>query len=236
MEINYCLPIIKNNKEKVLEMINQNLSDYSYFEIWLDYVEDLDTDFLDFLISNHEERIIFVLRRQKLEDMSKTLVSAKKVSLDRRQKIIWQVANTKSYLDLDIKTQEDELNYIIEKNLKPNLILSFHDYENTPPYPALIDLLEDMEKYNPSIYKFSTFCNSEIDAVKLLNLLIHLKDKGVKFIVLGMGKEGLVTRIFGSLWGNEMIFAPKSLEEKSAEGQLTKDQLERIFEIIKVSS
>ena len=226
MKIDYCLPIIKSSKEEVLKVIKNNLPDYSFFEIWLDYVKDLDTAFLDQLISQYEEKLVLLLRRQNLEDIQ--------MNQDAREKIIWQIANTKAILDLDI-SQKSELDYIKDKNLKPNLIISLHNYKGTPPFPEMIDTIADMEKYNPEIIKFSTFCNSEMDAVKLLNLLMHLKQGKSKFIVMGMGEEGLIARVAGAIWGNEMNYAPVSLEGKSAEGQLTKEQLERIFEIIKMS-
>lgn len=227
MEIKYTLPIIKDSKKEVLQMINTNLSDYLYFEIWLDYIEDLDTEFLDLLISQYEEKLVVLFRRQQLEEI--------KMPEDQREKIIWQVANTKALLDLDI-SQETELNYIKEKNIKPNLILSYHNYEETPGFPLMIDTLEEMVKHNPKIYKFSTLCKTVEDGVKLLNLMMNLRDRDLKYIVLGMGKDGILPRIFGAIFGNEMNFAPKNLEEKSAEGQLTREQFEEVFEILKVSS
>ena len=44
-----------------------------------------------------------------------------------------------------------------------------------------------------------------------------------------MGEKGFITRIFGTIWGNEITFAPKTLAEKSASGQLTKKQMEDVF-------
>ncbi len=224
MESNYCLPIIAGTKETVIQKISDHFSDYSYFEIWLDYISDLDTDFIDYLISNYEERIIFLFRRQNLEDI--------KMSLDQREKIMWQVANSKAFLDLDFLTQKDELSYLKEKNLKLNLILSFHDYEKTPGFPQMIDIVREMEDYHPSIYKFSCFCNDDKDGLKLLNLLMTLKEDGKKYIVLGMGQRGTLTRVAGALWGNQMNFVPIRKDEVSAPGQLTKEELEEVLKIL----
>ena len=221
--MNYCLPIIKNSKEEVLEVIKNNLPNYSFFEIWLDYIEDLDTTFVDQLISQYEEKLVLLFRRQNLEYT--------KMNQDKREKIIWQIANTRSFLDLDI-SQKQELNYLKEKNLKPNLILSLHNYKSTPPYPEMIDTISEMEEYKPEVMKFSTFCNSELDAVKLLNLLMHLKQEKKKFIVMGMGDEGVIARVAGAMWGNEMNYAPVSLDEKSALGQLAKQDFEKVLGIL----
>jgi 3-dehydroquinate dehydratase type I len=80
--------------------------------------------------------------------------------------------------------------------------------------------------------KISTFCRSEEDAIRLLCILLEQKKKNKKVIILGMGKFGIITRVFGTMWGNEMIFAPIEKNEESAPEQLTKSQLENIIEEI----
>ncbi len=64
--IRYCLPIIKKTKEEVLEMISGN-PDYDYYEIWLGYVENLDTDFVWKLSEQFNGNLIFLFRKQNLE-------------------------------------------------------------------------------------------------------------------------------------------------------------------------
>ena len=89
-----------------------------------------------------------------------------------------------------------------------------------------------MSKYNPDILKFATFCQTEHDSLNLLKLLLKLKEQKIRYIISGMGKQGLITRIAGAFWGNEFNFAPDKLIEKSADGQLTKKQFERILQEI----
>jgi 3-dehydroquinate dehydratase type I len=76
-------------------------------------------------------------------------------------------------------------------------------------------------------------CQTEQDALRLLQLLLELKAKNQRCIILGMGEHGITTRIFGTLWGNELIFAPETLAEQSAPGQLTRQQLDNITAILK---
>jgi len=87
-----------------------------------------------------------------------------------------------------------------------------------------------MNKHNPDIYKIATMCTSETDALKLLLLQQNLKGQNKRHIVLGMGEFGTITRVFGTLWGNELIYAPLTQEEASAPGQLTKEELAVIFD------
>jgi 3-dehydroquinate dehydratase type I len=225
MNEKYCLPIIKNKKSEVLEVVHLNMADYSYFEIWLDYIDDPDETFIKELIELLQEKLILLFRRQNLEKI--------KIELEKRLRIISLLENSESLIDLDVFDQKDELEHIKNAQLEVKTIVSYHDYEKMPESEKLKEILNIMNKYKPTIYKIATMCAKEIDALRLLQLLLELRTRNLKYIVLGMGESGMITRIFGTLWGNEMIFAPKVAIEQSAPGQLTRDQLEVIFKELK---
>ncbi|OGH52560.1 MAG: hypothetical protein A3G13_01310 [Candidatus Levybacteria bacterium RIFCSPLOWO2_12_FULL_37_7] len=223
MNIRYCLPIVKNKKEKIVAIV-QNNQNYSYFELWLDYIKDLDVELVKQLADQMGEKLILVFRRKNLE--------AVQLNSKKRQEIISLLNNSLALLDLDIFNQKEELEYIRANDLKIKTIISYHNYDQTPEDEKLYAILDTMKQYTPAIFKIATKCNSQKDALRLLELLLAMKEKHVKCIILGMGNFGMVTRIFGSIWGNEMIFAPITKSEESAEGQLTKKQLEKIFELL----
>ncbi|OGE64860.1 hypothetical protein A3I48_04510 [Candidatus Daviesbacteria bacterium RIFCSPLOWO2_02_FULL_36_7] len=219
MKVKYCLPIIKKAKKEVLKSLK--VKGYDFYEIWLDYIKDLDNDFLTQICKSYKGKLIFVFRRQNLEKI--------KLNYDRRIEIIYLISRFNIILDLDFLTQYEELEYVTQKNQEIKLILSFHNYKETPSFDQLKNLINKMKRYNPEIFKISTFCKEETDALNLLNLLLLFKQQKLKYIVLGMGEKGFITRIFGTIWGNEITFAPKTLAEKSASGQLTKKQMEDVF-------
>lgn len=227
MQINYCLPIIKQNKTEIFEIIEKNISEYQYFEVWLDYVENADEAFITKLTNLLGDKLIVLFRRQNMEPIM--------LDLEHRFNIIALISNTNSFLDLDI-TQQEELEHIEKNNMTINLIVSYHNYAQTPDDEELRNTVQDMEYHKPAIYKIATMCQNENDALRLLQLQQELKQQNKKHIVLGMGEFGTITRVYGTLWGNEMIFAPKNLDESSAEGQLTKKQLENIFDKLNASS
>lgn len=227
MQKKYCLPIIKYKKNDVLETIRTNIGDYVYFEIWLDYIDDLDGAFIKDLEKLLKKRLILLFRRQNLEKI--------KMDLEERLKIISLLENSKSFLDLDVFDQKYELDYIKNNKLEISTVISYHNYKQTPEDEKLKEILDTMNKHKPKVYKIATMCNSRSDALRLLELLLQLKEKDLKCIILGMGKSGVITRIFGTLWGNEMIFAPIENKEQSASGQLTRGQLEKIFRELRYS-
>lgn len=223
--IKYCLPIIKNTKKEVLSALQSK--GFAYFEIWLDYIKDLDQAFLADIAQKNKGKLIFVFRRK---DSEKT-----KLNLEKRIAIISSLSKYANFLDLDFLSQYEEIKYVKQNSGKIRLILSFHHFRETPSVDYLKNLLNKMKQFKPEIYKIAVFCKKEADSLLLLNLLLQVKEQKLKIIVLGMGEKGLITRIFGTLWGNEMIFAPKVITQKSAPGQLTLLQLSAIFKLINTS-
>jgi 3-dehydroquinate dehydratase type I len=135
-------------------------------------------------------------------------------------------------LDLDIVSQRKELLFALQNKITVSLIISYHNFRRTDSEQKLERIINSMEGFKPEIYKIAAFCQNENDVVRLLGLLLKLKNSGKKCIVLGIGRNGIITRIFGSLWGNELVYAPKVLAQQSAEGQLTKETLERLFNFL----
>ncbi len=220
MKVNYCLPIIKNTKQEVLSELKT--SGYDYYEIWLDYIEDFDEDFLMNITNKFKGKLILLFRRLDLEKI--------KFTIQERQRIISMLLRLVVYLDIDFLTQHEDLEFLKKQNGNIKLILSFHNYKETPRLNCLVDLVSKMRNYNPDIYKFSTFCQNEEATLTLLSLLLKLKESKLKYIILGMGEKGVITRIVGPIWGSEISFAPKNLRESSARGQLNKKQLELILQ------
>lgn len=225
MKQKYCLPILKTKTTEVLKIISENRNHYDFFEIWLDYIKDLNLDFIEALIKRFDGKLILLFRRQNLE--------TPKMSFQKRKKIMDVISKTDCFLDLDI-SQQKELEYLKKNPKKIKLVVSYHNYVETPDDKKLEEIISFMKKNNPDIYKISTFCKSDSDAIRLIDLLSKLKEGNLKYIVLGMGAKGIITRIAGVLLGNEINFAPISLEDKSAPGQLIRKSLDEILKNIKI--
>jgi 3-dehydroquinate dehydratase type I len=207
MKIPYCLPIQKNTKAKVLRAISDNLSEYRFFEVWLDRVVDHDD--------------VFVLRLKNLLHGRLAIVSR---NADIRH-FVSLLKNSPVLVDLDVASQAPAFNV--------KVIASYHNYKKTPDDKALRRIVARMDRYKPAVYKIATYCNNHGDALRLLQLLLELKKLKKKCIVVGMGPHGVIARIYGALWGNELVFTSKTKAESSAPGQLTKTQMEKIIRNLK---
>ncbi len=220
----YCLPIIKRTRSEVQANIESNLSKFRYFEVWLDYVEDLDSGFAASLVGLYPHRLIMIFRRQNLEPMQ--------ISSEERFKILSTLSRKQVLVDLDISVQAEEITRLQSERMSLKTILSYHNYALTPSDTELRSITDRMEGWGAHIMKIATHCSIQRDALRLLSLLIDLREDGHKSIVLGMGKHGVITRVFGTVWGNEMAFAPIEAVSKSAPGQLTVDKLDSIIQAL----
>jgi 3-dehydroquinate dehydratase type I len=223
--IRYCLPVIRESGAAVFEMIAAHEESYAVFEVWLDYIDPPSEAFVEQLLSRYPHRVIFLFRRLQLE--------TPRLAPLRRHQLLEMLSSRREHLvDLDLLSQGEDLWYLHERGITVPLLLSYHHYQETPSSERLRDIITRMDRYAPLVYKVATYCTTERDAIRLLELTLDLRDQGKRFIVLGMGPHGAVTRVFGSLWGNELLFAPPSAEDASAPNQLTRQQLHSLFEIL----
>jgi 3-dehydroquinate dehydratase-1 len=220
----YCLPIIKPTRAEVEEVLKKNINKFRYAEIWLDYIEDMDPGFAASLVGQYPNRLVMVFRRRNL--------GAMKLNAETRFKIINTLSRKQVLVDMDITMQADDISRLQAARIPVKSILSYHNFSQTPSDTVLRSIVARMKGWNAHIIKVATHCCTQRDALRLLSLLIDLRESGHKSIVLGMGKNGVITRVFGSVWGNEMAFAPIEAVNRSAAGQLTVDKLDSIMQAL----
>jgi len=217
----YVLPIMAADAKGVRQALRHHEHEYGKFEVWLDYGAGLEADFVRELAERYPERLIVVFRRQELAPMQMPVRDRLAVLRALNGRAIW--------VDLDVRSQQAEFNVIRDERLELRVIGSYHNYASTPSQADLWQLAAEIEQFRPAVVKVATMCHNPADALRLLELQVALRERGLRHEILGMGRHGAITRVFGALWGNEFIFAPDSAAGASAPGQLTRTQLESIF-------
>lgn len=211
-----CLPIQPESIEGLVELIESQMENYHYFEVWVDELQDDALDFINQYALKLKERLIIVFRRKSWEKP--------KLSVQIQEEILHILATNGCIADFDIEKQSADLvRFSKIKNLK--LITSFHNYELTPLNEVLEKKIQEMASFSPFIFKIACTCNSHEDAHSLLSLCFKLQAKNKKHIILGMGSFGKITRIAATLWGNEFIFAPLNSNSETAPQQLTRAEI-----------
>jgi 3-dehydroquinate dehydratase type I len=110
---------------------------------------------------------------------------------------------------------------ITDRGGKTLLIVSYHDFEKTPPEQSLMHKLEEYAAWNPDILKIVTFANTDEDNLKILRLIPLARKNGQEIISFCMGEKGRVSRVMSLLLGAYMGFASLDRGEESAPGQLS---------------
>jgi 3-dehydroquinate dehydratase-1 len=221
-KVKHCLPLIETTVESVSKKM-QAAPDYDFYEIWLDYLNDDCVASVSDLCREYENRMILLSRRLNLEPIQR--------SFDNRMDLTRILSEFPCYFDFDIHAQREELDALQSEGLAVKKILSYHNYKSTPSDDYLQGVLREMDAFNPAISKLACFCETAMDGVRLLSLL-ERKAQSQALIVLGMGIHGLPTRVFGFQLGNEFTFSPVARESESAPGQLTRDELNEIVEVL----
>lgn len=122
-----------------------------------------------------------------------------------------------------------ELNEIDLERLNGKIILSYHDFESTPSLDEVEDLIDQMMKLKPEVIKLAFTVNQEIDLMNLFKLQTNRRDLWGKCIILGMGQKGMITRMMSNMFKHPFTFACIDKYSKTAPGQMTIEQLRRIW-------
>ena len=134
-------------------------------------------------------------------------------------------------VELDTLQKNDDLADFLEGKRNP-LLVSWHDFEKTPPPDTLSDLLSEMRTYSNYV-KIVTTARSLDDSFRMLEL--YETAIGLFPIFFAMGDAGVLSRIFCTLIGNAP-FTYASLEKAVASGQLTLQQMKKLYQKISSTS
>jgi 3-dehydroquinate dehydratase-1 len=133
-------------------------------------------------------------------------------------------------VELDTLKSNDELADFLEKKKSP-LLVSWHDFEKTPPSDSIADVLSEMRTYSNYV-KIVTRAHNIEDSLMLLEL--YETAIGLFPIFFAMGEAGVISRLLCTLIGNAP-FTYASLEKPLAPGQLTVQQMKKLYDKMSVS-
>lgn len=183
--------------------------------------EKVSNNFIKYLrqINNDNEnpRIIFTAAKGlSIKDNEKSL------------RDLWLVleflAEIKSeiYIDLDFSIEKPILvsarDMVRAKDL--GLIISVHKYESLPGYEETLTLLKDMKVHDPDIIKFAAMIRNKegLEVLRRASGDFKRLYKGQKLAIIGMGKEGMETRLKPVSFASCLAYT--SFGSKAAPGQV----------------
>lgn len=137
------------------------------------------------------------------------------------------------YIDAEIENPPEfnaELRNLAQSH-ELNLVISYHNFEMTPPLTDLKEILQSCYDAGADVAKIACMVNTTDD----LNSLMSLYKLDGRKVILGMGEKGMISRVAARVFGAEFTFASSGRENSTAPGQLTVDELNDIFRILKIN-
>lgn len=137
-------------------------------------------------------------------------------------------------IDVELRIGDEKVKELIKiaHNNDIKVIISKHDFEQTPSKSEMIKDLIKMQKLKGDIPKLAVMPNNYIDVIKLLEVTSIMKEKynGTPIITISMGTKGIISRMSGQIFGSCLTFA--SGTRASAPGQIGLEDLDISLEII----
>jgi 3-dehydroquinate dehydratase type I len=149
-----------------------------------------------------------------------------------RQKILVEAAkNGFAYVDVDLGTpnQTELISLLHEAGVK--VIVSFHDFEQTPAVEQLNKLLDEEVALGADVCKIITTAKSVKDNLTTLNFVSEASKK-TKIVCFAMGELGEQSRLVSPAFGAYFTFACLSEKRKTAKGQLTIHEMNSAYEAL----
>ncbi|GMH08358.1 hypothetical protein Nepgr_010198 [Nepenthes gracilis] len=131
------------------------------------------------------------------------------------------------YVDVEYQVAHD-FNSSIDgkKPEKFKVIVSSHNYQNTPSVEDLGDLVANIQSTGADIVKIATTALDITDVARVFKVTVHSE---VPVIGLVMGEKGLISRILAPKFGGYLTFSTLEPGKVSAPGQPTIKDLLQLY-------
>jgi 3-dehydroquinate dehydratase-1 len=149
---------------------------------------------------------------------------ARPLSAEVRSEIIASVldSETVDVVDIELRNGPAFIGPIgtMARTKNTRLILSFHDFEQTPAIDFLLDQVSAMVQAGADIAKFACMPRESADVLRLLEATSRARTAfpNLPLCTMSMGTLGVPTRVAGFLFGSDMSFAVG--QAASAPGQI----------------
>lgn len=217
-----CASIKANNIKEVLNKIEKVDKKVELFEIRTDYLKS--TDNLKAL-SKYSDKIIIAIRTKGQNEVFnnfKKLISPTLLEFIKLRPY---------FIDVEINSNIVEKILKISKKYDIKVLLSYHNFNQTPDLNELKNLELKAKEMSADAVKIVTYATRIKDNLTIIRLLSSAEMPMVAFC---MGELGKFSRVFSPFFGALFTYASVKRGEETAPGQLTVDELIRIWKELRL--
>lgn len=207
-----CVSIAEKNIQSVLDKIKT----YEMAEIRIDALHNSSLEKIEEIFSSHKN-LIATFRPNGKENVFRidTLVKA--------------IQSGAAYVDIELETEIKSIEKIfkIAKNNNCKLIISYHNFKETPSIETLENVVKKCFKLGAHIAKIAVTVNNKKDN----SLINSLYTKFDNIVAIGMGNLGKISRLSSILCGAPFTFVCEG-EKNTAPGQITYKNFNKILKLL----
>ncbi len=225
-----CIPVVGKDDEDILKQISVDIP-YDMIELRIDFYEEI----------NHLKKVLKLLSKVRKTKECPILFTCRtqnegghsSLTLQQYSHLLTEVINS-GYIDLvdiELNVGNKTVLELVDKAHKKNVfvVMSYHNFEKTPAYDDMVDILEKMEVMGGDILKIAVMPVLKKDVVTLMNVSTLMSSKLDRpLVMISMGELGKITRIAGELIGSSVTFG--STLKSSAPGQIQVNDLKLLLE------
>jgi 3-dehydroquinate dehydratase-1/3-dehydroquinate dehydratase/shikimate dehydrogenase len=144
------------------------------------------------------------------------------------------VAENSAYVDLELLAPGEthqRMRMALQES-KTKLILSWHNFKDTPSPEELVGRMALMQDKGADIGKIITTANTHQDVLRVLQLQEVAEQLNFPLIAFCMGRAGVVSRVATCGLGGYMTYCAVNEEEVTAPGQLSVGRLREIYSLM----
>jgi 3-dehydroquinate dehydratase I len=140
-----------------------------------------------------------------------------------------------AYVDLELRAPSESLKHLLAgiEHSSSRLILSWHDFEQTPDKQELVAVLNAMQDNGAHIGKIVTMAHDFRDVLSVLQLQEEAARMRFPLIAFCMGRPGIISRLATLELGGYMTYCSANNSEATAPGQLSVEALRQIYDRIR---
>ena len=114
------------------------------------------------------------------------------------------------------------------------IIISHHDFTGTPAKDTLMRILHSQIDAGSDICKIVTSATNADDNLTVL-AFVNEASHDARVVSFAMGKLGVPSRVISPIFGAEFTFAAMNEESRTAVGQLSIDDLRRVWRLLDIA-
>ena len=150
--------------------------------------------------------------------------------VDRVKELLSALELKPVIVDLELAT-ENLAAIVPQVKKQAKCLLSYHDFEGTPPLGELVGIVRRQMKAGADICKVVTTATKFEDNLTALQLIADFRQARV--VSFAMGPLGSVSRVLCPLVGGDFTYASIETGKESAAGQITVWDLRKLYEVLK---